>query len=88
MFDRFYRASTSTRDGGSGLGLFIVATLAKGFGGRVTVDSAPGAGTAFTVVLPLDGSRPEDPPTARPWGSAAVAAGTGRSVDADRGRGR
>jgi two-component system OmpR family sensor kinase len=53
VFDRFYRASTS-RDGGSGLGLFIVATLARGFGGTATVESAPGEGSAFTVVLPLD----------------------------------
>ena len=54
VFDRFYRGSDSGRDGGSGLGLFIVATLARGFGGRASVDSTPGAGTAFTVVLPLD----------------------------------
>jgi two-component system OmpR family sensor kinase len=54
VFDRFYRGTDSGRDGGSGLGLFIVATLARGFGGRASVDSTPGAGTAFTVVLPLD----------------------------------
>ena len=52
VFDRFYRASTS-RDGGSGLGLFIVANLARGFGGKATVESVPGEGSAFTVVLPL-----------------------------------
>jgi two-component system OmpR family sensor kinase len=59
VFDRFYRAPSSSRDGGSGLGLFIVATLARGFGGRATVATAPGVGSAFTVVLPLD-------PTVRP----------------------
>lgn len=53
VFDRFYRTSTS-RDGGSGLGLFIVATLARSFGGTANVASAPGEGSAFTVVLPLD----------------------------------
>ena len=42
VFDRFYRAPSSTRDAGSGLGLFIVATLARGFGGRVSVDVVPG----------------------------------------------
>jgi len=52
VFDRFYRASTS-RDGGSGLGLFIVATLARSMGGEATVDSSPGEGSSFTVVLPL-----------------------------------
>ena len=81
VFDRFYRASTSTRDGGSGLGLFIVATLAKGFGGRVTVDSAPGAGTAFTVVLPLDRSAPEDPTTAPTPRGAQTGTGTGQPTD-------
>jgi two-component system OmpR family sensor kinase len=56
VFDRFYRASTS-RDGGSGLGLSIVATRARGMGGKATVVSAPGEGSAFTVVLPLDVAR-------------------------------
>jgi two-component system OmpR family sensor kinase len=56
VFDRFYRASTS-RDGGSGLGLFIVATRARGMGGKATVVSASGEGSAFTVVLPLDPGR-------------------------------
>ena len=54
IFDRFYRASTNSRDSGSGLGLFIVATVARAFGGRATVATAPGEGSAFTVVLPLD----------------------------------
>ena len=50
LFDRFYRASTS-RDGGSGLGLFIVATLARGFGGTATVESAPGDGSSPDALL-------------------------------------
>ena len=54
VFDRFYRGASASRDGGSGLGLFIVASLARAFGGEVRVDSAPGAGCAFTVALPLD----------------------------------
>ena len=54
VFDRFYRAPSSSRDGGSGLGLFIVATLARGFGGQASVVTAPGEGSVFTVVLPLD----------------------------------
>jgi two-component system OmpR family sensor kinase len=86
VFDRFYRASTS-RDGGSGLGLFIVATLARGFGGRATVESAPGQGSAFTVVLPLDsgernrptGSEGADPEASEPGHDGALEepAGTG-----------
>ena len=54
VFDRFYRGAGATRSSGSGLGLFIVASLARTFGGSASVVSAPGAGATFTVVLPLD----------------------------------
>jgi hypothetical protein len=53
VFDRFYRGDASRLDGGSGLGLFIVARLAHSFGGRVSVDTDVGRGTTFRVVLPL-----------------------------------
>jgi two-component system sensor histidine kinase BaeS len=58
IFDRFWRADTSrTRaTGGSGLGLSIARNLAEAHGGDITVTSRPGAGTAFTVRLPV--SRP------------------------------
>ncbi len=54
VFERFYRADASrTRSsGGSGLGLSIVASLVDAHGGRVDLDSAPGAGARFTVRLP------------------------------------
>jgi two-component system OmpR family sensor kinase len=52
VFDRFYRGTASGRESGSGLGLFIVATVAKSLGGNVSVDTAPGKGASFTVVLP------------------------------------
>ena len=55
VFDRFYRGTSARRDAGSGLGLFIVATLARTFGGEASVASAPGDGATFTVVLPLAG---------------------------------
>lgn len=51
VFERFWRgAASETR--GSGIGLAIVAELARAHGGRVTVDSAPGHGATFTVLLP------------------------------------
>ncbi len=62
VFERFYRADPSrtrrTSDvpdpsGGSGLGLSIVAALVKAHGGTVSVETAPGAGATFRVVLPL-----------------------------------
>ncbi len=53
VFDRFYRGDAARLDGGSGLGLFIVARLAHTFGGRVSVDTDPGHGSTFQVALPL-----------------------------------
>lgn len=39
-------------DGGSGLGLYISARLARAMGGHLTVESEPGEGTTFTLSLP------------------------------------
>lgn len=52
-FDRLYRGNGDRLDGGSGLGLFIVATLAHTFGGSASVDTELGRGSTFQVVLPL-----------------------------------
>ncbi|MES5820678.1 HAMP domain-containing sensor histidine kinase [Streptomyces sp. RG80] len=54
IFERFYRADGSrTRStGGAGLGLAIVQSLVTAHAGRVEVDSAPGCGTTFRVLLP------------------------------------
>ncbi len=53
VFDRFYRGDGDRLDGGSGLGLFIVATLARTFGGTATVDTESGRGATFRVALPV-----------------------------------
>ena len=47
-------ASIARRFGGTGLGLSIVKGLAEAMGGRVSVESAPGAGARFALDLPLD----------------------------------
>ena len=56
VFERFYRGDSSRHrgsGGGSGLGLSIVAALVAAHGGRVGVDTSPGAGATFWVRLPL-----------------------------------
>ena len=55
IFDRFYRpdVSRTSETGGTGLGLAICREIAAAHGGTLEVASRPGAGTTFTVALPL-----------------------------------
>ncbi|MDH3663733.1 MAG: HAMP domain-containing histidine kinase, partial [Alphaproteobacteria bacterium] len=52
LFQRFFRASTSTGIVGTGIGLHMVKTLVDIHGGQINVASTPGEGTTFTVCLP------------------------------------
>jgi signal transduction histidine kinase len=52
IFLRFERAADERQYSGAGLGLWITSELVKALGGRITLHSVPGAGAAFTVVLP------------------------------------
>ncbi len=54
LFDRFYRVdkARSRSEGGVGLGLAISRWIAEAHGGGIRVESAPGAGSTFTVALP------------------------------------
>jgi len=49
---RIFEPFFTTRPEGTGLGLPIVQGIISRHGGKITVDSVPGAGTTFTVVLP------------------------------------
>ena len=75
IFERFYRVDRteppqgdSELDSGAGLGLSIVRHVVNGHGGRITVKSQEGAGSVFTIELPVadrehSGGR-DGPPTA------------------------
>jgi signal transduction histidine kinase len=55
IFEKFYRVGDPLvhNTKGSGLGLSLVQHIARAHGGDVAVDSTPGAGSKFTITLPL-----------------------------------
>jgi two-component system, OmpR family, sensor histidine kinase SenX3 len=73
IFERFYRVdpARSRATGGTGLGLAIVRHVCVNHGGEVTVWSTEGAGSTFTLRLPVDAG-PRPVPPVQHNGSAAV----------------
>ncbi len=57
IFEKFYRVPSPENQliPGTGLGLALVAQIARAHGGRVEVRSAPGQGSTFSIRLPLSG---------------------------------
>jgi signal transduction histidine kinase len=53
MFEPFL----TTKEDGTGLGLFITYGVIQAHGGEITATSQPGEGTTFTILLPVDQGR-------------------------------
>lgn len=71
IFEPFWQVNSraSRKIAGTGLGLTVSRRLAQMIGGELTVDSAPGRGSTFTLELPLDGDALVNAPTAE-WRTA------------------
>jgi len=68
IFGKFERAVPVRQYGGFGLGLYIVRQLVEALGGAVDVESIPGHGATFHIILPLAGpeARSASPPPSPP----------------------
>lgn len=52
LFEPFY----TTKEGGSGLGLYVSFSILEAHGGALTVHSEPGRGACFSIFLPRSAS--------------------------------
>jgi heavy metal sensor kinase len=77
IFQPFVRLDAArTRDiGGSGLGLAIARSIVLAHGGTIMVDSTPGAGSQFTIRVPLADSASTDHGASQPRGMSTSAGG-------------
>jgi signal transduction histidine kinase len=65
IFEEFYQVRTPLHASvrGTGLGLPFAARVARALGGAIEVESTPGVGSTFTLVLPLEPAAPIGPPS-------------------------
>ena len=56
IFDKFYQGDTSHKNKGNGLGLALVHKIVTLYGGAIQLESVPGMGSTFKILLPLSSS--------------------------------
>jgi len=61
VFDPFF----STRDGGRGIGLWTAQNIVHAAKGYISVESCPGTGTTFTILLPVSGADSQGEPVGK-----------------------
>ena len=82
IFDRFVTSRESGQ--GTGIGLAVVHSIVHEYGGHLVVESAPGRGTRFRILLPpADADRPVTQPTPRLGAVIDDAQGHGRVLVVD-----
>ena len=82
LFERYHRGSNVSGIVGTGVGLYLVKMVADLHGGRVEVTSAEGAGSRFTVRLPV---KPADTMKVMPSAESSVAQDVQVAVAVDDG---
>jgi signal transduction histidine kinase len=76
---RIFRPFVTTKDGGTGLGLFVCDRIVRSFGGSISFSSEAGVGTEFRVRLPVHRTQAHErsiEPSARSVSAASEVAST------------
>ncbi|MDX1429332.1 MAG: response regulator, partial [Rhodothermales bacterium] len=60
IFDRFHQLERPSASAGTGIGLALAKELVELHGGSITVESVPGFGAAFTILLPIESDADEN----------------------------